>query len=434
MATMHPTSTTGVQADWRRNSTLFLLSQFATGITSMVVQYGLNWYLAQQSGSATVLSIATLMTMLPMVLLSPFVGTFVDRWNKKLLLIAPDVVAAGVAVILSIVGWIDHGFPVWLVYISLMVRSLAQAFQMPTVQSIMPTMVPAEELTRINGRLGMVQSATMVISPALGALLYAIMPIQLLILVDVLGAALGIGLLALVRIVSNQGLADERPQVWADAVFGFRRIGTIRGLWLMTIGTAVFTMLFMPAASLYPLMTLNYFHGTITQAGVVEVLWSLGSLAGGAVIGMYGRWQDRMVPMIAGVGVLGVAFALCLALPPTMTGFVIFVALNALAGMASAFSSTLPMAMIQESFPAQELGRVFGVMTAIIMLAGPVGLLFAGPLGDALGVEWVFFIAGIGSVLCAAAAFAVPSVRLYDRRLRARLSEHVQEVETDTPD
>ncbi len=71
------------QNHWRRNIYLFLVSQFLTGITSMIVQYAIIWYLTKKTGSATVLSIATILGMLPMVILSPFVGPMVDRWNKK---------------------------------------------------------------------------------------------------------------------------------------------------------------------------------------------------------------------------------------------------------------------------------------------------------------------------------------------------------------
>ncbi len=71
------------EAHWRRNIYLFLTSQFLTGITSMIVQYAIIWYLTKETGSATILSIATILGMLPMALLSPFVGPLVDRWKKK---------------------------------------------------------------------------------------------------------------------------------------------------------------------------------------------------------------------------------------------------------------------------------------------------------------------------------------------------------------
>jgi DHA3 family macrolide efflux protein-like MFS transporter len=416
-------NTPAIDLNWRRNSYLFLFSQFATGITSMIVQYAIIWYLTQKSGSATILSMATLLAMLPMILVSPFVGTFIDRWNKKALLIVPDVVAAAFAIVLSVAGTLNSTFPLWLVFVSLLARSFAQAFQMPTIQSILPTIVPQEEVTKVNGQLGMIQSATMIISPALGALLYSFIPINYLILIDVLGAMVGIGMLAFIAIPSNFAQTDEKPKVFADMVFAFKRIGTVRGLWPMLLISSLFTLMFMPAGSLYPLMTLGYFKGTIFQAGIVEVVWSAGSLLGGALIGAFGAWKDRMRPIIIAIAAFGLAFALCGFLPPNITGFVIFTVLNAFAGLAIAFPSALPMAMMQQSFPAQELGRIFGVVMAFSNLAGPAGLLFAGPVADAVGVQWLFTISGIGSIFSAALMFAVPSARLYDRHLQQRLQQ-----------
>ena len=408
--------------DWRRNSLLFLLSQFVTGITSMIVQYAIIWYLTQESGSATILGFATLLAMLPMVLLSPFVGTFVDRWNKKALLIVPDVIAAVVAVILSVVGTLNSNFPLWLVFISLTVRSLAQAFQMPTIQSIMPTIVPNEEVTKVNGQLGMVQSATLIVSPALGALLYGFVPITILILVDVLGAVFGIVLLMFITIPNSKAVNGGEMNVLADARFGLERIGTVEGLWTMLLLGALFTLMIMPASSMYPLMTMGYFRGTVMQAGIVEMVWSVGSLAGGAVIGMFGTWKNRIIPVIVGMAVLGVSFALCALLPRDMTGFVVFTVLNIFAGMATAFPNALLMAMMQQSFPPHELGRVFGVAMALIGVAGPLGLVFVGPLADLIGVEWIFTLSGLGSILCAGLMAVLPATRYYDVRLQQRIA------------
>ncbi|WP_125764417.1 MFS transporter [Levilactobacillus mulengensis] len=406
---------------WRRNIYLFLTSQFLSGITSMVVQYAIIWYLTKQTGSATVLSLATLLGMLPMVLLSPFVGPFVDRLNKKALLIVPDIVAAVFAIILSIAGTLQSTFPLWLIFISLLVRSIAQTFQMPTIQSILPTMVPTDELTRINGQLGMVQSANMIISPALGAFLFAIVPMNFLILIDVLGAIIGISLLTFVQIPEHP-VIDEKVHVLADAKFGLMKLRNTRGLWAITMIGATFTLMFMPAASLYPLMTMGYFHGTVGQAGLIEVIYSVGMLAGGAIIGLFGNWRDRMKPIFWATVAMGVTFGGSGFLPGNQTGFVWFVVLNALAGTMTPFYSTLLMAMIQQSFPADQLGRVLGVLNSLTSVAGPVGLIFAGPLADSIGVEKLFIIGGLGSLICGLAMWLLPSARAYDQQLQERLA------------
>lgn len=405
---------------WRKNFYLFLSGQFLSGITSMVVQYSIIWYLTKTTGSATVLSFATILGMLPMVILSPFVGSFVDKWNKKTLLIVTDIIVAIFALILAITGTIASDFPLWLVFVSLFIRSVAQTFQMPTIQSILPTMVPEEELTKVNGQLGMVQSANFIIAPALGALLFSIVPMNHLILLDVLGAVFGVGLLLFVTIprILSEG---ETIHLLADSKFGLKKLTENKGLWYITIVGAIFTLIFMPAASLYPLMTIGYFNGTVGEAGLIEVVYSIGMLLGGAVIGIFGKWKDRMKLVFMAYFVIGITIGLSGILPPTRTGFFYFIILNSFAGFATPYFNTLLMAMIQQSYEPNVLGRVLGVLNSLMSITGPVGLIFAGPLADKFGVEKIFLFAGIGTIICGIINFMIPVARNYDKQLQKKL-------------
>ncbi|MFQ9629205.1 MAG: MFS transporter [Enterococcus avium] len=407
---------------WRKNLYFFLAGQFLSGITSMIVQYSIIWYLTKITGSATVLSFATLLGMIPMVVLSPFVGPVVDRRNKKFLLIITDIVVALFALILSITGTISPEFPLWLVFASLFVRAVAQTFQMPIIQSILPTMVPEEELTKVNGQLGMVQSANYIIAPALGAFLFSIIPMNWLILFDVLGAILGVGLLLFVTIphVVSEG---ESIHILADSKFGLKKLLENKGLWYITLIGSVFMLIFMPAASLYPLMTMEYFKGTVGQAGLIEVIYATGMLAGGAVIGLFGKWKNRMLPILFSYLVIGVTIGLSGLLPGTQKGFMVFVVLNAIAGFATPYFNTLLMAMIQQSYEPKYLGRVLGVINSLMSITGPVGLIFAGPIADTIGVEKMFMIAGIGTLVCGLINILIPQARNYDVELQKKIVE-----------
>lgn len=413
---------------WRRNLYFFLAGQFLSGITSMIVQYSIIWYLTRTTGSATVLSFATLLGMIPMVVLSPFVGPIVDRRNKKALLIVTDIIVALFALILSITGTISPEFPLWLVFVSLFIRAVAQTFQMPIIQSILPTMVPEDELTKVNGQLGMVQSANYIIAPALGAFLFSIIPMNWLILFDVLGAILGVGLLLFVTIphVVSEG---ETIHILADSKFGLKKLIENKGLWYITLIGAVFMLLFMPAASLYPLMTMDYFKGTVGQAGLIEVIYAVGMLAGGAVIGLFGKWKNRMLPILLSYLVIGITIGLSGLLPGTQKGFVVFLILNAIAGFATPYFNTLLMAMIQQSYEPKYLGRVLGVLNSLMSITGPVGLIFAGPIADSIGVEKMFLIAGIGALICGAVTLLLPQARNYDIELQKKIIERKREEE-----
>lgn len=408
--------------NWRRNIYLFLTGQFLSGITSMIVQYAIIWYLTKHTGSATILSLSTLLGMLPMILLSPFVGPYVDRTNKKALLIVPDIVAAIVAIILASVGYFTQSFPLWLVFVSLVIRAIAQTFQMPTIQSILPTMVPKDELTKINGQLGMVQSANFIIAPAVGAFLFAIISMPVLILFDVLGAIIGVTIILFVEIPEYPKI-DEKVHVLDDAKFGLDQLRSKKGLWYITLMGTAFTLFFMPAISMYPLMTMSYFRGTVAQAGMIEMIYSVGALVGGTIIGFLGNWSDRIKPILVSMAIMGVTMGVSGFLPQNYTGFLWFFGLNAIAGIAAPFFNTLLMAIIQQSYPPENLGKVLGIMNSLMSLAGPVGLIFAGPLADKIGVNNLFVIAGVGTIICGIFALMNNSTRNLDKELQKELND-----------
>lgn len=402
---------------WRMNVQLFLMSQFLTGITSMTVQYAIIWYLTEQTKSATMLSFATLLGMLPMIVLSPFVGPYVDRLNKKGLLIIPDLIAALFAIILSVTGIVTGTFPFWLIFVSLFVRAVTQTFQTPTILAILPTIAPREELTKVNGQLGMVQSANRIIAPGIGAFLFAIMPLHLLLLLDVLGAVLGLLLLIFVKIpktsehFGNTLALEETKQ-------GIRDLRSKSGLWIIVLIGALSSIFIMPAASMYPLMTMGYFDGTVSDAGFVQMIYSVGMLVGGSIIGVFGNWKDRMKPLLFSYLVIGITFAAGGLLPSNKTGLVWFIVLSAFTGIAAPFFDSLLMAMIQQSFPVNQIGRIMGVVMALLSLLASLGLIFTGPIADLIGVENVFVMAGLGIILCAIINWLIAPARDYDKQLQ----------------
>ncbi|MCH1723689.1 multidrug efflux MFS transporter Mdt(A) [Lactococcus formosensis] len=416
---------TKVPTNWRKNFYLFLIGQLLTGVTSMIVQYAIIWYLTLETGEESVLAIATLVGMLPMAILSPFVGPFIDRINKKFLLIFYDAVVAVIALGLFIYGINNDVYPLWMVFVTIGIRAVAQTAQMPTVQSIMPTMVPEEEITRVNGQFGIIQSLIFIVSPGIGAFMVATLPIHWVILLDVIGFILGAGMLLLVKIpeVASQG---EKISVIKDALEGFNILRENKPMWKMTLIGALFMLLFMPAMSLYPLVTTKYFGGTIVHAGWVEVLFAAAMLIGSFAVGIFGKTKNRMPWIIAAYLIVGLSIGGSGFLPGNMNGFWIFLVLNVFAGIVGQIYTTMNMAITQQSFEAQYLGRVMGIVSALMSIAGPVGLIFAAPVAESIGVQNMLVIAGFGGILSAFLLYVTPSVRNYDKFLQRKLENEGQ--------
>lgn len=416
---------TSIPPNWRKNFYLFLIGQLLTGVTSMIVQYAIIWYLTLETGEESVLAVATLVGMLPMAILSPFVGPFIDRMNKKFLLIFYDAIVAVIALGLFIYGINNDVYPLWMVFVTIGIRAVAQTAQMPTVQSIMPTMVPEAEITRVNGQFGIIQSLIFIVSPGIGAFMVAALPIHWVILLDVIGFILGAGMLLLVKIpeVASQG---EKISVVKDALEGFNILRENKPMWKMTLIGALFMLLFMPAMSLYPLVTTKYFGGTIVHAGWVEVLFAAAMLICSFAVGIFGKTKDRMPWIIAAYLIVGLSIGGSGFLPGNMNGFWVFLVLNVFAGIVGQIYTTMNMAITQQSFEAQYLGRVMGIVSALMSVAGPVGLIFAAPVAESIGVQNMLVIAGFGGILAACLLYFTPSVRNYDKLLQRKLENEGQ--------
>ena len=79
---------------WKTRFFTIWSGQALSILGSQLVQFALIWYLTVQTSSATVLATATLVGMLPNVVLGPFIGTLVDRWNRRRIMIVADAVVA----------------------------------------------------------------------------------------------------------------------------------------------------------------------------------------------------------------------------------------------------------------------------------------------------------------------------------------------------
>ena len=117
---------------------------------SQAVQFAMIWWLTMATGSATVLAAATLLGLLPQIVLGPFIGALVDRWNRKRILWLADSVVAVASAFLAL-SFAAGPVPYPLVLVVLFVRALGEAFHAPAMLASTTLMVPERRLTRVQG-------------------------------------------------------------------------------------------------------------------------------------------------------------------------------------------------------------------------------------------------------------------------------------------
>jgi len=163
---------------WKARFLTIWSGQAISIIGSQLVQFALIWYLTVQTGSATVLATASLIGLLPNVILGPFVGTLVDRWNRRAIMLLADSIITLATMMLAFL-FVGEAVALWHIYIVMFIRALAGSFHSNAMTASTSLMVPREHLTRIQGMNQMLNGGLNIVAAPLGAFLLGILPMPL---------------------------------------------------------------------------------------------------------------------------------------------------------------------------------------------------------------------------------------------------------------
>lgn len=393
---------------WKRVFAIIWTGQLFSTLTSAVVGYAVVFWLSMETKSAEVLAFATIATLLPQLVMGPFTGVYIDRWNRRLTMILADVFIAACTLIMAILFMRGH-VANYLVYLLLALRSAGAAFHLPALQASIPLLVPEKELTRINGLNQVIQSVSYIAGPALAALFITIFDMTWVLMSDVAGAAIAIVSMAIVSIPDPERKEELPRHILHEIHDGLREIYTRPGILWLFIVIVLQIFFIMPVAALFPLMTIDQFSGGTYQMSIVEIGWGVGSLAGGALLGIWNFTRNRIMVINLTYIILGLSFAFSGLLPPG--GFWIFVLLTLFGGVSMSVYSGVFMTVMQTTIDPAAMGRVFSIYGSVTMLPSMIGLLQTGYIADTIGVPTAFVISGAMITLIGAGSFFIPAIK-----------------------
>lgn len=299
-----------------------------------------------------------------------------------------------VALVLSI--WFLAGNPGFLVVIvALFLRSLANVFHTPSIQAIVPLLVPEEELVKANSWNQFLQSGAFMLGPVLGAMMFAAMPLWMILLTDLLGAIAACLTLWFVE-VPNIPRSEESMQHYLEELKDGFRVFKEDPPMLIIMFFSFFIMIFyLPLGILFPLMTNVHFELSAWFASMVEFSYAAGMMISAFLIGMKKEWREKLLAaQLANVG-LGITFIGSGLAPANLTGYWLFVFFCILMGGVGNLYNIPFTSYLQETVAPEKLGRVFSLFGSVMSAAMPIGLLLAGPLSEKFGIAKWFLISGI---------------------------------------
>ncbi|MCP5097793.1 MAG: MFS transporter [Chloroflexi bacterium] len=384
---------------------------------SAIVQFALIWWLTLETGSATILATASLVGLVPQVVLGPFVGVLVDRWPRRLTMIVSDGLIMVATLGLAYLFWTDV-IQVWHVFVLLFVRALGGAFHRPSFQASTVLMVPKSQLTRIQGFNQILEGSLGIVSAPLGAILLGVMSMQGILAIDVVTAVFAIVPLFFILIPQpekQQPVGGQKTSYWEELRAGFRYVWSWKGILLLMMLAMLVNLVLTPLGALLPLLVTDHFGGDAVLLSISHSLFGIGIIVGGITLSAWGGFKRRIITTIVGLIGLGFGFFV-MGLAPS-SGFWIGAVAAFFAGSMIAMVNGPVRAIFQAVIAPEMQGRVLTLLGSAGSAMSPLGLIIAGPAADLFGIRYLYIFAGAVVMLTGVAGFFIPALlRVEDQR------------------
>lgn len=376
-------------------------------IGSALTQFVLLWWITDTTGSVSALTTAGLVALFPQALLGPIGGAMADRYSRRLIMIASDTVSA-LCMSVLIVLFVSGSVELWQVYTMMFVRSAMQAFQAPAAAASTAMLVPLAFVPRAAGLNQSLQGLMLVAAAPLGALALSFMPIGYALAIDVVTALMGVVPLVIFSIPQVRTTGARLTNLWGEIHNGIDVVWKNPGLLRLFILMTIVVMCVMPSFTLVPLLVKEHFGGGPSEVALMEGLAGIGMLVGGILAALIAA-RNRALWILGGFSASSILLGMVGFAPSNMLWLA--VVFWSLSGTAYILGNAPMTALIQMTVPNHLQGRVLSLLTTAMALAAPLGLAAATPLGELIGIRWLFVAMGFTSGVVAVSGFHSKHVR-----------------------
>jgi len=355
--------------------------QVASLIGTAMSQFALTVWAWKATGSAMTLSVLAFCGFAPTIVLMPFAGILVDRWDRKVTMAVSDA-ASGLATLAVLLLFATGRLQVWHLYMTSIFSASFQAFQWPAYSAAISTMIPREHYARASGMLSIAQSASGIAGPAIAGALVASVGLPVVLIVDIVSCIVAVSVLVGVQIprpTPSTGGAEARGTWWRQAVFGFRYIFARPPLLSLMMLFIVFNMVAMLCHGVWSALLLARSGGAATVLGLTESASAVGFGLGGLLLIVWSGPRRKMTGILWAMVVASVVGSILVGLGRSLpvwafAGFV--------GSMAMPVMNGLSQSIWQCKVPADVQGRVFSARMQLSQVITPVAMIASGAMAD----------------------------------------------------
>ena len=377
--------------NWKKKIYTFLASQTISMFGSSLVQYAIIWHVTRETNSGVMVTLLTISSFLPNMLISPFAGVWADRYNRKLLIILSDSIIAISTLVLALLFIAGHR-EIWLMCIVAAIRSLGSGVQSPSCSALIPQLIPRDKLLQINGIHSSMQSFVNLLAPAFGGFVLSFSSIQNIMFIDIITAIIGVTMLATLHIPLHQKTTDVVHNGYftefkEGLTYAFKNT-FVKQLLIFNI---FFTFMIVPPALLNMLFVTRYFGDSYVYLALNEMSFFIGSILGGILIASWGGFKNKLTTVCVACAAFG-ALTIVIGM---MNIFWIYLVIMVFIGVTMPAFNSPVNALLQEKVAPDMQGRVFSIVQIGFVGVMQLGMVIYGPLADIVSLKLLIVINGV---------------------------------------
>jgi MFS family permease len=368
-----------------------------------------NWLVVQLGGSGLMLGITTALQFAPLLLLSPYGGTLVDRWNTRTVLLVTQS-ASGILALLVGLRALTGTIQIWMIWVAACLLGCLNALDIPAREAFTIELVGPDNVTNAVALNNVVRNAARACGPALGGVLITSVGIEACFLLNAASYAVVVAALRRMH-PADLYTADAVPPRRGQIREGFRYVWKHPALGTVLLIVAIATTFGLNLQVMVTLYASHAFHQGAVFYGLLMSCLGIGAVAGSL---MAASWKEPTRHCVATLsltfGIANTAVACAPDVPLALLAI-------GLMGMASSLFLTSSAGYVQLHAGEQMRGRVMALYTVAYLGTAPIGGPLVGWLAQCLGVRVGFLVVGLGCMAASSLVFLSPGERAGSTKL-----------------
>ena len=393
-----------------RGFTILWAGQIVSLVGSAMTWFAFTIWAWDETGKASALATISFFAFLPTVLFSPVAGVFVDRWNRKLVMLLSDLATAlGTLTILLIYTF--GNLQVWNIYVVSILAGFFTAFQYPAYSAAVTTMLNKDDYARAEGMMGGARALSGILAPVFAAALLGVVKLKGIMLIDLATFVFAFVTLMVIQVPHPE--QTETGQLgkgafWQEVVFGFHYINkkkSLRALTILFMVTGVFLAI---GATLMAPLVLSGTGNNESALATVQSVGAVGGIVGAVILSLWGGTKKRIHNVLIG-GAAACLFGI------VWLGVGKIVIIWAIGSFFFAFFEPFVeggnIAIWQVKVPADVQGRVFSARHLLVQVPYLLGILVSGYLAEIFSIPLVLVIAGVAGAMMFVLGYGIAKLR-----------------------